>query len=146
MMGMFGGGGPPEPKGDISQLWKLLGVEMMAATKSSGRISIPSRSWASSAAGMVFIDEGLAEGGHGTLHPFDPDDQISRGHAAGAVPVAGSFRPASRTRSSISPTGRHGPKQRHDRLPGNGHGDAPGGMMGVRRNLRRKSRTSSRRM
>ena len=28
MMGMFGGGGPPEPKGDISQLWKLLGVEM----------------------------------------------------------------------------------------------------------------------
>ncbi len=28
MMGMFGGGGQPEPKGDISQLWKLLGVEM----------------------------------------------------------------------------------------------------------------------
>jgi ABC-2 type transport system permease protein len=28
MMGMFGGGGQAEPKGDISQLWKLLGVEM----------------------------------------------------------------------------------------------------------------------
>ena len=28
MMGMFGGGQQPEPKGDISKLWKLLGVEM----------------------------------------------------------------------------------------------------------------------
>jgi ABC-2 type transport system permease protein len=28
MMGMFGGGGPPEPKGDITQLWNLLGVEV----------------------------------------------------------------------------------------------------------------------
>jgi ABC-2 type transport system permease protein len=30
-MGMFGGGAPPEQKGDIGQLWKLLGIKMEAA-------------------------------------------------------------------------------------------------------------------
>ena len=28
MMGMFGGGQPGAPKGDINQLWELLGVEV----------------------------------------------------------------------------------------------------------------------
>ncbi|MEM6329960.1 MAG: Gldg family protein [Planctomycetota bacterium] len=31
MMGMFGGGGPPPPKGDMQQLWKLLGVRFNAS-------------------------------------------------------------------------------------------------------------------
>jgi ABC-2 type transport system permease protein len=77
MMGMFGGGGPPAPKGDITQLWKLLGVEMNGdeivwqdynPEKKMGNVLLPE---------FVFIDADLTT--QGTEHPFDPDDSISSG-------------------------------------------------------------------
>ncbi len=110
MGGMFGGGGgPPQPKGDISQLWKLLGVEMIGdeivwqdfnPLPELGPFVQPE--W-------LFIDQNLAEGGHGTLHPFDPNDEISRGMQQVLFLMAGSFRPASDTKlefSRLAVTGR----------------------------------------
>jgi ABC-2 type transport system permease protein len=36
MMGMMGGQQPPEPKGDINQLWNLLGIELLEKSSRSG--------------------------------------------------------------------------------------------------------------
>jgi ABC-2 type transport system permease protein len=111
MGGMFGGGGgPPQPKGDISQLWKLLGVEMIGdeivwqdfnPLPELGPFVQPE--W-------LFIDQGLAEAGHGTLHPFDPNDEISRGMQQVLFLMAGSLRPASDSKhefSRLAVTGRN---------------------------------------
>src|SRR3954468_3144026 len=77
MAGMFGGGQPPAPKGDITQLWKLLGVDMSGdeivwqdynPEKKMGNVLLPE---------FVFIDADLTT--QGTEHPFDPDDPISSG-------------------------------------------------------------------
>jgi ABC-2 type transport system permease protein len=111
MMGMFGGGGPPEPKGDISQLWQLLGVEMVGGGgeivwqefNPEPKLGEIEREW-------LFIDEGLAEGGHGTTHPFDPDDEISRGMRQVLFLVAGAFRPDSGSKldfKRLAVTGRN---------------------------------------
>jgi ABC-2 type transport system permease protein len=109
MGGMFGGGGPPQPKGDISQLWKLLGVEMTGdeivwqdfnPLPQLGPLVQPE--W-------LFIDQNLAEGGHGTLHPFDPNDDISRGMQQVLFLMAGSLRPASNSKlefTELAVTGR----------------------------------------
>lgn len=35
--GMFGGGAPPQPKGDINPLWRLLGLEIPSETSISGQ-------------------------------------------------------------------------------------------------------------
>lgn len=78
MGGMFGGGQPGAPKGDINQLWTLLGVEVTgdkviyqnfnpyprAGTGANGIDSM----W-------VFIDEGEP----GAVQPFNPDDPIVSG-------------------------------------------------------------------
>ena len=91
MMGMFGGGGQSEPKGDISQLWKLLGVQMYGneivwqdfnPEPKLGNIVQPE--W-------VFIDEGLTA--HGQEFPFNPDDPISSGMRQVLFLWPGSFRP-----------------------------------------------------
>ncbi len=91
-MAMFGGGGPPEPKGDISELWKLLGVEMYGdeivwqdfnPEKKLGQF-LPRE--------LVFVDESLET--QGTPHPFDPDDPISADMRQLLFLWAGSFRPA----------------------------------------------------
>ncbi|MEX2170361.1 MAG: Gldg family protein [Pirellulales bacterium] len=77
-MGMFGGGGPPQPKGDIQQLWRLLGVEMYGDTiiwqdynpqKQVGS-DIVTPEW-------IFIDEGLAA--QGAIDPFSPESPITSG-------------------------------------------------------------------
>jgi ABC-2 type transport system permease protein len=91
MMGMFGGGGQPEPKGDISQLWKLLGVEMYGDEvvwqqfNPEPKLGDIYKEW-------IFIDEGLSE--LGTPNPFDPDDIISAGMRQVLFFWPGSFRPA----------------------------------------------------
>ena len=91
MMGMFGGGGQPEPKGDISPLWKLLGVEMYGDEivwqnfNPEPKLGDIYREW-------IFIDEGLTA--HGTPNPFDPDDSISAGMKQVLFFWPGSFRPA----------------------------------------------------
>jgi ABC-2 type transport system permease protein len=90
MMGMFGGGGPPEPKGDISQLWKLLGVEMYGDEiiwqdfNPEPKLEV-FREW-------VFIDEALASE-DGSFQPFNPDDSVTAGMRQLLFFWPGSFRP-----------------------------------------------------
>jgi ABC-2 type transport system permease protein len=73
MMGMFGGG-QTEPKGDISKLWQLLGVQFFGDQiiwqdfNPESKLSDIPREW-------IFIDEALAS--LGAAHPFNPDDEIS---------------------------------------------------------------------
>ena len=107
MMGMFGGGGQPEPKGDISQLWKLLGVEMYGDEivwqdfNPEPKLGDISDEW-------IFIDEGLAS--HGTPNPFDPDDPISAGMKQVLFFWSGSFRPAEGSKldfQKLAVTGRN---------------------------------------
>ncbi len=108
MMNMFGGGGPPEPKGDISQLWKLLGVEMYGDEivwqdfNPEPKLGEIYDEW-------IFIDEGLASEG-GTLHPFSPEDPISSGMRQLLFFWPGSFRPADGSKlnfTKLAVTGRN---------------------------------------
>ena len=134
MMGMFGGGTPPEPKGDISQLWQLLGVEMdgneivwqdFNPEPKLGRIE---PEW-------LFIDEALAA--HGTAHPFDPEDEISAGMRQVLFLVAGSFRPADDAKlefNKLAVTGRNSGTIRYQDYEMSARS---GGMLGVRRNTTR---------
>ena len=91
MMGMFGGGGQAEPKGDITQLWKLLGVEMYGDEvvwqnfNPEPKLGEIYKEW-------IFVDDSLAT--QGTLNPFDPDDPISKGMKQVLFFWPGSFRPA----------------------------------------------------
>jgi ABC-2 type transport system permease protein len=107
MMGMFGGG-PAEPKGDISQLWKLLGVQMWGDQivwqefNPEPKLGEIYREW-------IFIDEGLASES-GTLHPFNPDDPISAGMRQVLFFWPGSFRPAEGSKlkfTQLAVTGRN---------------------------------------
>jgi ABC-2 type transport system permease protein len=116
MMGMFGGG-PTEPKGDISQLWKLLGVEMYGdeivwqnfnPEPKMGNLLLPE---------FVFIDQMLSE--HGTTHPFDPDDPISAGMRQVLFLWPGSFRPADKSKldfRQLAVTGRQTGTVRYQEL------------------------------
>lgn len=73
MMGMFGGG-QTEPKGDISKLWQLLGVEFYGDQiiwqnfNPEAKLSDIPLEW-------IFVDKALES--LGTAHPFNPDDEIS---------------------------------------------------------------------
>jgi ABC-2 type transport system permease protein len=139
MMGMFGGGGPPEPKGDIAQLWKLLGVEMVG----NGNDIIwqefnPEPKLGDIEDEWLFIDEGLAEGGHGTAHPFDPDDEISSDMRQVLFLVGGAFQPAAGSKldfKQLAVTGRNSGTisfQDYEMMM------RTRGMMGVRRNFTRE--------
>ncbi|MCC7475764.1 MAG: Gldg family protein [Pirellulales bacterium] len=106
MMGMFGGGGPPEPKGDISKLWKLLGVEMYGDEivwqdfNPEPKLGEIFKEW-------VFIDESLGDGKGFT--PFDSEDPISSGLKQVLFFWPGSFRPAENSKlefHKLAVTGR----------------------------------------
>jgi ABC-2 type transport system permease protein len=135
MMGMFGGGGQPEPKGDISQLWNLLGVEMYGDEiiwqdfNPEPKLGEIYREW-------VFIDEGLAA--HGTPHPFDPDDPISAGMRQVLFFWPGSFRPTDNSKlefEKLAVTGRNSGTISYQDVDMSLRG---GGMMNVRRNTTRE--------
>ena len=130
MMGMFGGGGQPEPKGDISQLWKLLGVEMYGDEivwqdfNPEPKLGDIYREW-------IFIDEGLAS--HGTPNPFDPDDPISAGMKQVLFFWPGSFRPAEGSKlnfQKLAVTGRNSGTISHQDVDASLRGGNP---LGVRR-------------
>ena len=92
MAGMFGGGGPPAPKGDITQLWNLLGVRM-----EGDEIIFQNYNPYPSAADQVeplwvFIDEG-----NGAAQPFNEDSPIVSGLRQILLLLSGSFRPVSDT-------------------------------------------------
>jgi ABC-2 type transport system permease protein len=94
MMGMFGGGGQPEPKGDISKLWKLLGVDIESNEIVWQKFN-PEPKLGQIYDEWIFIDEGLAAiPGNEEFHPFDPDDEISAGMKQLLFFWPGSFRPA----------------------------------------------------
>ena len=86
---------PPEPKGDISQLWKLLGVEMYGDEIVWQDFNPEPKLGQFLPRELVFVDEGLATLENGTPHPFDPDDPISAGMRqvlffwTGIVPAGG---------------------------------------------------------
>jgi ABC-2 type transport system permease protein len=109
MMGMFGGGQqPPEPKGDISQLWKLLGVEMYGDEIVWQDFNPEPKLGQFLPRELVFVDEGLET--HGTPHPFDPDDGISAGMRQLLFLWTGSFRPADSSKlnfAKLAITGRN---------------------------------------
>lgn len=137
MMGMFGGGGPPAPKGDISKLWNLLGVEMYGDEIVWQEFN-PEPKLGDIEPEWLFIDEGLAEGGHGTLHPFDPDDEISKGMRQVLFLVAGSFRPADGSKlkfHQLAVTGRNSGTISYQDYE---MSMRTRGMMGVRRNMTRE--------
>lgn len=72
-MAMFGGG-QPEPKGDINQLWDVLGVRLNGAElvwQGYNPYPVFGAYWNPQ---WVFID-----GNNGALHPFSTDDPISSG-------------------------------------------------------------------
>lgn len=73
MMGMFGGQ-PPEPKGDIDQLWKLLGVRMNPMEVVWQNYAPESTVKAFQDEQWVFIDKG-----NGAVQPFNEDLDISSG-------------------------------------------------------------------
>ncbi len=94
MMGMFGGGQQPEPKGDISELWKLLGVEMYGDEivwqdfNPEPKLGEIYKEW-------IFVDESLGDQkSDKAVNPFDPDDPISAGMKQVLFFWPGSFRPA----------------------------------------------------
>ncbi len=91
MMGMFGGGGRAEPKGDISELWKLLGVEMYGDEVVWQEFN-PEPKLGDIYPEWIFVDRALTA--HGTPQPFDPDDPISAGMKQVLFFWPGSFRPA----------------------------------------------------
>jgi ABC-2 type transport system permease protein len=111
MMGMFGGGGPPAPKGDISQLWKLLGVEMYGDEIVWQDFNPEPKAGAFLPREFIFVDKLLAaHGDQGTQNPFDPDDPISAGMSQVLFLWPGSFRPADGSKLSfqkLAVTGRN---------------------------------------
>ncbi|HEX9814522.1 MAG TPA: hypothetical protein VGB31_06200, partial [Myxococcota bacterium] len=91
MAAMFGGQQQPEPKGDISQLWRLLGVEMVGDEIIWQDFNPEPRSGDIVEPEWIFIDEGLQA--HGAIHPFNPDNLISSGMRQVLFLLAGSWRP-----------------------------------------------------
>jgi ABC-2 type transport system permease protein len=89
MMNMFGGGGQGEPKGDISQLWKLLGVEMYGDEVVWQKYN-PEPKLGDIYPEWIFVDEGLTA--QGTPQPFNADDDISKGMRQVLFFWPGSFR------------------------------------------------------
>ncbi len=91
------GGGRPLPKGDISQLWQLLGVEMYADEIIWQDFNPEPKAGNSIDADWIFIDEeGLQA--HGTPHPFNPEDSISSGMRQILLLTSGSWRPADKSK------------------------------------------------
>lgn len=106
MMGMFGGQQPPEEKGDIQQLWQLLGVEFDADTlvwqdfNPETKIGDIPMEW-------IFIDEGLEA--QGAIDPFNPLDPVSAGMRQALFLVAGAWRPEKGSKLEFTELAHTGP-------------------------------------
>ncbi len=108
MMGMFGNNQSP-PKGDISQLWKLLGVEMYADEIIWQDFNPEPKAGNLINADWIFIDENGLKA-HGTPQPFNPDDPISSGMRQILLLTSGSWRPADKSKldfTNLAVTGRN---------------------------------------
>jgi ABC-2 type transport system permease protein len=88
-MSMFGGGPPPTPKGDISGLWRLLGIQVFP-TEVVWQDYMPDRSVGSIADPQwIFVDHG-----NGAAQPFNPDNPIASGLNQLLFLYPGSIAPA----------------------------------------------------
>jgi ABC-2 type transport system permease protein len=92
MMGMFGGP-PPGDKGDISQLWKLLGVEMYG-DEIVWQDFNPETKLADIPPEWVFIDDSLSDLG---ISPFNADEPIAAGMHQLLFLYPGSWRPETKS-------------------------------------------------
>jgi ABC-2 type transport system permease protein len=131
-MAMFGGGGPPEPKGDIAQLWKLLGVEMYGDEIIWQDFNPEPKLEASRTPEWIFIDESLSADGE--TQPFDPNDEISKGMKQLLFFWPGSFRPADNSKldfKKLAVTGTNTGTISYQQMEMLMRG---GNMMGARRN------------
>jgi ABC-2 type transport system permease protein len=106
MMGMFNQQ-PVEDKGDINQLWNLLGVEFDADTiiwqdfNPETKIGEIPQEW-------IFIDEGLTA--QDAIDPFNPRDPVSAGMKQVLFLVAGSWRPEKNSKLEFTELAHTGPK------------------------------------
>ena len=87
MMGMFNRQ-PPEPKGDINQLWKLLGVRFVADDIIWQNYNPYKQAQSFIDQQWIFIDEG-----NGAVQPFNPDNEISEGMRQVLFLIAGGWQP-----------------------------------------------------
>jgi ABC-2 type transport system permease protein len=108
MMGMFGGGGQAEPKGDINQLWKLLGVQMYGDEVVWQDFNPEPKAGDQITPLWVFIDDGLTA--QGAINPFNPHDAISAGMKQVLFLLTGSIRPDPKSKldfQELAVTGPH---------------------------------------
>lgn len=93
------GGGQPQPKGDINQLWQLLGIEVypdqviLQEYNPYPQYPFPKD--------FVFIDEGLTA--HGAPQPFNSDEEISTGFKQVLFVRPGSIRQADGSKMKFVP-------------------------------------------
>ncbi|MEX2093123.1 MAG: Gldg family protein, partial [Pirellulales bacterium] len=106
MMAMFGGQQPPEPKGDITQLWNLLGVEFDADTIVWQDFN-PETKFGDLPKEFIFIDEGLTA--QNAINPFNPLDPVSAGMRQVLFLVAGAWRPEKGSKLEFTELAHTGP-------------------------------------
>jgi ABC-2 type transport system permease protein len=134
MMAMFGGQQPPEPKGDITQLWNLLGVEFDADTivwqdfNPETKVGDIPKEW-------IFIDEGLTA--QNAINPFNPLDPVSAGMRQVLFLVAGAWRPEKGTKLEFTELAHTGPNTGTISFRDYEMWNRSGGTLQPRRNLTR---------
>jgi ABC-2 type transport system permease protein len=130
MMGMFGGA-QPQPKGDITQLWQLLGVDMLGDEIIWQNFNPEPKAGDFVDPEWIFIDQGLTA--FGTPYPFNPDDPISSGMNQVLFLMAGAFQPAEKSKlefTELAVTGRESGMISYRDIE---MSQRMGGMMGLRR-------------
>ncbi|MDA8746279.1 Gldg family protein, partial [Rubripirellula amarantea] len=98
-MAMFGGG-QEQPKGDINQLWQLLGVEMQPDRVILQQYN-PYPQFSFFTPDFVFVDEGLQA--YGAPQPFSKDESISSGFKQVLFVRPGSIRHDDRSKLGFVP-------------------------------------------
>lgn len=102
-MAMFGGG-QQQPKGDINQLWNVLGVRMYGDEVILQDYNpYPQYGFTSD---FVFIDEGLQ--GQGATQPFNADESVSAGMKQVLFLRPGSLRQADDSKLDFAPLANTG--------------------------------------
>jgi ABC-2 type transport system permease protein len=104
MMGMFNRQ-PPEPKGDINQLWKLLGVKFVADEIIWQDYNPYKRAQSFIDPQWIFVDEG-----NGAVQPFNPDNEISEGMRQVLFLIAGGWQPDNNSKLDFTALAVTGPQ------------------------------------
>jgi len=103
-MAMFGGGQQQQPKGDINQLWNLLGVRMYGdEIVLQDYNPYPQYGFSSD---FVFIDEGL--GSQGATQPFNVDEPLVSGMKQVLFLRPGAIRQADDSKLEFAPLANTG--------------------------------------